>query len=554
MLFIPVGLLGNCSVGCQAWHAPQALVHSSQYHPPTAPTESEVHSPATAPSAATVAEQTRVGKPESISPQQPRSKTGSDATKLEFPPPPADAPPALPPPAAIHPIDLGAALRLAGVDNPTIGVAEALVAESEGRLQAANALLLPSLTVGGNVRTHRGVLQSSAGIMREVDSQSLFYGLGTRNPGGDLVAIPGIRVFSHLGDALYEPLAAWQRVAERRFEAVATRNDILLSVSQAYLELAAAELRLQLLRNSEKELGEVVRLTIAFARTGQGRAADANRALSRAELLHSLTEDAEGRVAVASARLAQLLNLDPSTSLTTGGGPLHLIELVDPGLPIERLVLQGLEGRPEIRAEQAAIAEARTHVSQERYRPLFPLLSVGFSGSSFGGGSDLVPYSFSHFSGRTDFDAFAVWTLQNAGLGNYALTQQRRSMLNQEIGRYQEVVNMVRRQLASALGDVQARRKQVEISRLQLQASEDGYKREVIRTRGGEGLPIEVLDSFRLLVEARLALLDAIAGYDEAQFRLFVALGCSPMCQPAQLDQVQPSALPAAAAEVPTNG
>lgn len=510
------------SSGCHALSNPPAPVQRCAYQPntqPVLPDSNKEMLPAT------------------------REKRDSDTARLDFPSPPADEPPALPAPEAVHPIDLSAALRLAGVENPTIGVAQALVAESEGRLQAANALLLPSLTIGSNVRKHEGVLQSSAGIIREVDSQSLYYGLGSRAPGGDIVAIPGIRIFSQLADAYYEPLAARQRVAERRYEAVATQNDILLNVAQAYLELAGAELRLQLLRTSEKELSEVVRLTISFARSGQGRAADANRALARAELLHSLTEDAEGRVAVAAARLSQLLNIDPASRLTTGGGPLQLIELVDPNAPVENLVQQGLDGRPEIRAERAAIAEARTHVNQERYRPLFPLLSVGFSAGSFGGGSDLVPYSFSHFSGRTDFDVFAVWTLQNAGLGNYALTQQRAAALNQEVGRFQEAINLVRQQVAAALGDVKARRAQVEVSRLQLQASEDGYQREVIRIRGGEGLPIEVLDSFRLLVDARLALLDAVVGYDEAQFRLFVALGCSPLCQPAQLDRVQPSAL-----------
>jgi hypothetical protein len=45
--------------------------------------------------------------------------------------------------------------------------------------------------------------------------------------------------------------------------------------------------------------------------------------------------------------------------------------------------------------------------------------------------------------------------------------------------------------------------------------------------RGG-ARPIEVLQSARLLAAARQALLLAIIRYDEAQFRLFVALGQPP--------------------------
>jgi hypothetical protein len=41
-------------------------------------------------------------------------------------------------------------------------------------------------------------------------------------------------------------------------------------------------------------------------------------------------------------------------------------------------------------------------------------------------------------------------------------------------------------------------------------------------------LPIELLNSFNLLAEARLQYLDAIVDYDKAQFALYVALGQPP--------------------------
>jgi hypothetical protein len=43
-----------------------------------------------------------------------------------------------------------------------------------------------------------------------------------------------------------------------------------------------------------------------------------------------------------------------------------------------------------------------------------------------------------------------------------------------------------------------------------------------------EGRPIEALDSFRQLTDARLDLIAALIAYDVAQFRLFVALGNVP--------------------------
>ena len=69
------------------------------------------------------------------------------------------------------------------------------------------------------------------------------------------------------------------------------------------------------IRQSELNIDQGVRLTVAHAETGQGPPADANRAVSEALLFHQDEERAEGDVAVAAARLSELLNLDPSVRL-----------------------------------------------------------------------------------------------------------------------------------------------------------------------------------------------------------------------------------------------
>ena len=51
---------------------------------------------------------------------------------------------------------------------------------------------------------------------------------------------------------------------------------------------------------------------------------------------------------------------------------------------------------------------------------------------------------------------------------------------------------------------------------------------DLVRARNNLGLPIEVLDSMRLLGRSRYAYLDAIVDYNRAQFELYVALGQPP--------------------------
>ncbi len=63
-------------------------------------------------------------------------------------------------------IDLAGALRLAGVDNPTIALAEETVRTNQAELTLARALLFPSLNVGTTLALHQGNLLSSQGVMR----------------------------------------------------------------------------------------------------------------------------------------------------------------------------------------------------------------------------------------------------------------------------------------------------------------------------------------------------------------------------------------------------
>src|SRR5205823_3767295 len=118
-------------------------------------------------------------------------------------------------------------------------------------------------------------------------------------------------------------------------------------------------------------------------------------------------------VAVASAELARLLSADPAVRLHTPGGPLPLARLVDPGVGLEALVQVAIRNRPEVAARAADVGLFATRLRQEQVRPFVPLVSIGFSAGTFGGGGSGTQPRFGHFDGRTDFDALAVWRLDN---------------------------------------------------------------------------------------------------------------------------------------------
>ncbi|MBI3866202.1 MAG: TolC family protein, partial [Planctomycetia bacterium] len=421
---------------------------------------------------------------------------------------------------------------LAETANPTIALGRQAIVEAVALQTGARGLLLPTLNAGTNYHLHQGVLQTSFGQIRNLNEQSIYVGGGARTLAAETVAIPAVRIFSHLGDAYFAPLAAAQTVCARTANSTAIDNATLLAVVQTYLELAMAEASLDAIHLGEDSMQSIVQATSAFASAGQGREGDFNRARADALLLHAEEQAVQERIAVASAELSRLLHLDPSIRLRTRPGDLELVQLVDPQYSVEDLVALAQTARPELAARTAEIAAAEYRVRQEDTRPLFPVVSVGFSGGGFGGGSnrqDLgVPSFFQTFGGRTDFDVMAVWSLQNVGFGNSAVQKRTRAERDQAIAARGRMSNRIAREVGDAFARAESRKRQVAIAQQRLRSATDGAREELIRTRGGEGLPIEALNSVSLLSEAGVALVEAIGGYDLAQFELFVAVGQTP--------------------------
>ncbi len=466
-------------------------------------------------------------KPERLPP--PRQDTKPD----EEPEPEVPYQAVLPPQIETHPIDICTALKLAETDNPTMGVARQAIQEALANQLQADVLLLPTLRAGSNYHNHQGILQTSFGLMRQVDSSSLYAGGGARTLAAETVAFPMVQVFSPLADAFLAPLIARRQVTVRSAESAAIANQMLLEVADRFLELAAAEAEFGALRRSERDMGEIVRLTTAFAKVGRGRPADEARARSEALLLRVEVQRAEERVAVASANLAELLNLDPSCRLKPPAEALGLLQLIDPSCDVCKLVEEGQALRPEIAAIRAEIARRDAQVKQEKVRPFLPTLSLGVSTGTFGGGTDRTDLvttnpSFGRFSGRVDVNLIAYWTALNMGAGNVALVGQR--LAERREASYQQLLllNQIREEVTSAYAQTRAATRRFQVAQVQLEVAQAGFLADRTRIRGGEGLPIEIINSANRLITARVNLIATILEFNRAQFALFVALGSRP--------------------------
>jgi outer membrane protein TolC len=483
----------------------------------------------------------------------------------ELLPPPVEAAPtpdasaSILPPLA-KPIDLASALQLAGVANPEILLARERVIEAVAARQLAAAQILPTLNAGLNFDNHNGPLQQSTGVITKVNRGALYLGLGANAVGAGTVNIPGLVLAGNVSEGLFTYLVSRQVVQQRDFASFAVRNDVLLRVATAYLELLRAEGRRALALQIRDEAQEVARVTANYAKAGQGRQADADRAATELEQRQADVDQAEGEVLTASARLCQLLSLDPSVRLHAVDGWVVPAPLVPDPIPLTELLAIALTQRPELAERQAAIRAALLELHGAKALPFSPNVILGYSAGTFGGGSNLASEGivqpdgsvlrqprFDSFGARQDFDAVVFWSLRNLGVGNVALVRLARSNLRSTNLRQVEVLDRVRAEVATAYARTHARFAQIESGERAVRAGQNAFQEDLLRTKNREGLPIEVLDSLRLLARSRYLYLDSIIDYNRAQFELYVALGQPParyLARPVPAELVPPPAEP----------
>lgn len=449
---------------------------------------------------------------------------GGEVTQTDWPPKP-------------QLVDLPSALQLANAQNPEIAMARERINEALAHQEGVDLLWLPDLQFGPAWTRHDGQIQRSTGEVITVSRSSLFVG------GGPVLTLD-------LAEAIFAPLAARQVTAARQAGALAATNRRTLDVAVAYIDLLQVYAELQISAETVEHARRLLNITKNYEKTGKGVAADTARARTEYNLRLSEQAEIEGRIAVTSARLVQLLNLDPQVSLRPVEPALVPMSLVPERAPLAELLAQAMSYRPELTENQALIAAAIQRWRAAKIEPLVPKLGLGLSAGGFGGGANSF---FGDFDGRSDFSALAVWQLRSFGLGDAVRVRERQSQYNQAVFQQNTIEAMVASEVVSAFGVAFSRRRELDSAQLAVAAARDSYQlnEERIRRAPDQARPIELLQAIQALERARHDYLRVVADYNRAQFRLYTALGNPSLCA---LDssvavQIQEATVPSDAAK-----
>jgi len=463
----------------------------------------------------------------------------------EIPPPTAAEPPrVLPdtmliPGCTIEPIDLASALRLGGARDLDIAIARQRVSQAVADLEKARALWLPSLFVGPTWYRADGQIQTITGQVETISRNSLFIGaLGATtapgypaaSPGTGYPPLNGMSSVFRISDAIYEPLAARRVVAADRAGLQTATNDAMLQVAEAYLDLQLASGRIAIAREAASNALGLSEVTGAFARTGQGLEADHRRALTELKHRRKEIELMGGQLLVASANLVRVLVLNPRVVVAPVEPAETIIRLMPDEVPLDDLIVQGLQHRPELANAQELVQAALLRWKQAKLRPFVPSLALSYAGGGFGGGQGSF---FGNFGSRGDAAASLFWELQNLGFGDRAIMHRRAAEHETAHLELIKVETQVAADVVAAYGVRQAALRQITEASEAVTEAVESLKLNFLNIRQGAGLPlatrpIEVLQPIQALAQARTDYLESVLGYNRAQFRLVRAIGQQP--------------------------
>ena len=432
-----------------------------------------------------------------------------------------DVPAAAPEPDG-QPLDLATALQLSGGESIQVAFARERINEAFADWSRARILWLPSLRLGTAYNRHEGEIQDVAGRVFDTSRNSFYSGAGGSAFGNGSPSLSGIYAQVPLTDAFFQPRIAEAVTAARQSAAQGAENDNLYQTAAAYLELLRAHQEVAIAVETLENTQGLLDMTQAYAKSGQGLELDYNRAQAELALRKNDRLRAEEAVQVASARLAELLRIDPTAALRPQEPAIVPIHLHPLETAVRDQVAQGLASRPEAAESRSLVAEAVQRLQRERYAPLIPSVLLGVSYGEFAGE---LGGATENSGARFDADVAAIWELRNLGAGERAARWQACSRVQQAELRKVGVLDRIAREVVEAHAQVHARHRQLRIAEEGVQVALESYRRNRERIQDARGLPIEVLQSIQALTQARREYLRVVSDYNLAQFSLHRALG-----------------------------
>ncbi len=406
-------------------------------------------------------------------------------------------------------IDLPSALRLAGARNIDIQLARGKVAEAYAAEESAIERFFPWVAPGVTYRRHDNLIQNTEGSIEEVHKQSYA-------PGSIIAAQTDI------GDAIFKSLEAHQLTKAARHGVDAQQQETILAAARSYFDLAAAHEAVGVAREALRastdyaaEIERAVNAGIAFK-------GDALRVKVQQQRDEIALRRAEENVRLASARLVQILHLDPIIELMPRDPSVVPFSIVSPKEPLGDLVSQALAMRPETQQSAAFLSAAQQAKNGAIYGPLIPSVGGQAFFGELGGGKDSET---GHFGGSEDYVALLNWRVGPGGLFDFGNIHGRQARLRGAALTADKVIDQVANEVITSQTRVQSLADQIATAKQSLSDAEEALRLGQERKEFGVGVVLETIQAQQELSRVRNDYLNIVTDYNKTQYALLRALG-----------------------------
>jgi len=400
------------------------------------------------------------------------------------------------------PINLETVLKLSGSSNLKVAEIKAKHDIAVARAIEAKEWFLPTISPGLILMSHNGNAQTTDGTFIEVNKNSFWAGAA-------------VTADWNLGDAVFKSLAAKQEILAADHAWEAEKNKRTLEAIKAFYDLSAAQSKFTELQKIAEKADNIVRQI--DIQVEQGIRYKSDVLLAKANLNHIKIEAnrAQQEIITGSNELLNILNIKNDVLLVSADSLLVPVSLADTS---QGDVNAAYGKRPEIKLYQARMDALTIGRKTTTTGLLLPDINLGLNDGLFG------PY-FNPLSNQLSYYVGARWDIPLGVLFMRGTKKQYDARLQLQQVYMDQAKNTVRQEVRDAEAGVRASESQMKLAKEALGFANEALNQSMERQKLGTALPLEVFQAQEALLKAQVDNINAISGYNKAQYSLYAAMG-----------------------------
>lgn len=411
--------------------------------------------------------------------------------------------------AGVQPIDLPTTLRLAGANNIDLALIREALVQAEAQNDAATLSFVPSLSGGLGYAKHNGAIQDVSGNVISAYKQ-----LHT--------TVGGFNSEINLGDAIFQKLAASRLQSAAEYSVDAGRNVTLFAAASSYLSLVSARANVRIAEDAARISADYENQINRAVGIGLANKSDSLRVSVQTQGYQVALRQAQESAVAASAKLANILHLNPATQFAPTDEAVPQMTLVPLETTADSLVTEAFDRRPELKASAAVIDAAGWQKTQSIYGPLIPSVGAQALYGDINGGRRGVPSSS---GGNQDYALMFNWKVGPGGLFDFSRIDYAQSKLNQGKLNDAKLHDDIGRQVVQTFEGVRSAFDQTRLTKKNVELAEQSLQLSQGRKEFGIANVLEAIQAQKDLVQARAAYIRSTTAYAEGQYALAQAVG-----------------------------